>query len=79
MLKLSLQWPAKTLSVLHIASKPFLRGVLFLLLGLLGMGLYGQKVKLSGVVRDSVTQELLPLVGVVLDGTTYWGQYQLGW
>jgi Family of unknown function (DUF5686)/CarboxypepD_reg-like domain len=45
--------------------------VLFLLLGLLGMGLYGQKVKLSGVVRDSVTQELLPLVGVVLDGTTY--------
>jgi hypothetical protein len=32
---------------------------------------FGQKVQFSGVVRDSLTQEILPLVAVTLEGTNY--------
>lgn len=63
--------PAKTLLQFHRYKKPFLHGSLFvLLLGLSGI-LLGQKVQFGGSVVDSVTQEALPLVSVVLDGTTY--------
>lgn len=41
------------------------------LLFLMGAQAMAQKVQLSGVVMDSVTREPLPLVSVVLEGTTY--------
>lgn len=47
------------------------RWMVFGLLLLAAAGcLHAQKVPFSGIVRDSVTNEVLPLVAVVLDGTT---------
>ena len=46
-------------------------GILALLLSLAAHTAFAQKVQFGGTIRDSITGEALPLVGVMLEGTDY--------
>lgn len=55
---------------IRILRKPLLWCILLLLTSA-AQSLYAQKLQIGGLVRDSITGEALPLVGVLLNGTKY--------
>lgn len=61
--------------ILYRKKSNLLYGLIWALLLLLfsgaGFAVHAQKVEVSGVVLDAETQEVLPLVGVVMEGTSF--------